>query len=100
MIRLIALVIFITHANVAFGERRYRYIDSGGTIHWVDSIKEVPKQYLNQFKKIPAWYYYGSGPGKRINEYLKPFPMKRQQLSRGGMRRVWRPKGASSWSGL
>lgn len=95
-----ALLIFSVHrSNSASAAGRYRYIDGGGTIHWVDTIKEVPPRYRKQLFRTPANYYYGPQAGKKASEYIKTYQVRRNQMSRGGMMRVWRPRGGS-WSGL
>jgi Skp family chaperone for outer membrane proteins len=50
----------------------YRYIDHAGTIHWVDSLKEVPEQYRYQALPPTPTPNYGKGGAKQAQaEYKK-----------------------------
>lgn len=39
------LSLFYSHEAIA---QRYRYVDSSGNIHFVNNLKQVPKQYMHQ----------------------------------------------------
>jgi hypothetical protein len=51
-------LLLLLHAPLAAQGQSFRYMDEAGQLHWVDSIQEVPRRYLNQVlapTPVPTW---------------------------------------------